>query len=78
MQIVQIKAAPFFDMLKVRDTSMWSVFAQMIDGTEKQLAFVDQEDKVLFSYHLPATIEQLKEDQKKFSTEYAQRIAEIN
>lgn len=39
MKIIQIKASQFFELLKSRDTSMWEIFAQMIDGEEKRTYF---------------------------------------
>ena len=78
MKTVHIKAHSFFEMLKLRDTPMWDVFAQMIDGEEKFLIFVGEKEEVLFTYTLPKTVAELKEDQKIFAKEYAEKIAELN
>lgn len=78
MKNIQIKAKDFFELLKLRDTSMWEIFAQMVDGEEKEIVFLDEEDKVLFSYVLPSTMEKLQEDQKTFAKEYAEKIARNN
>lgn len=78
MKNIQIKAKDFFEFLKERDASMWDVFAQMVDGEEKLVSFVDEEDMTLFDYRLPATIDRLKEDQKIFAKEYQEKIAELN
>ncbi len=78
MKNIQIKAKDFFELLKIRDTSMWEIFAQMVDGEEKEIVFLDEEDKVLFSYVLPSTMEKLQEDQKIFAKEYAEKIAQNN
>lgn len=78
MKTIQIKAKDFFELLKIRDTSMWEIFAQMVDGEEKEIVFLDEEDKVLFSYVLPSTMEKLQEDQKIFAKEYAEKIAQNN
>ncbi|WP_294247541.1 hypothetical protein [uncultured Chryseobacterium sp.] len=78
MQKTEIKAAPFFELLKLRDTSMWEIFAQMIDGNEKEIIFLDKEDKILFNYILPSTPEQLEEDRKEFSKQFADRLADLN
>lgn len=78
MKNIQIKAKDFFELLKLRDTSMWEIFAQMVDGEEKEIVFLDEEDKVLFSYILPSTMEKLQEDQKIFAKEYAEKIAQNN
>lgn len=78
MKNIQIKAKDFFELLKLRDTSMWEIFAQMVDGEEKEIVFLDEETKVLFSYVLPSTMEKLQEDQKIFAKEYAEKIAQNN
>ncbi|WP_410482277.1 hypothetical protein [Riemerella anatipestifer] len=68
----------FFELLKLKDVSMWDIFAQMIDGKEKQLQFMDNNDEVLFSYNLPTTTEQLQEDKAIFSKQYAEKLAQNN
>lgn len=78
MKTIQISAKQFFELLKSRDTSMWEIFAQMIDGEEKEIVFLDEEEKVLFSYVLPSNLEKLQEDQKVFAKEYAEKIAQNN
>lgn len=78
MTPVNIKAEPFFELLKLKGQSMWEVFAQMIKEEPQLLLFMNAEDEVLFEYVLPVTIEQLKEDQKKFSEEYAEKVASLN
>lgn len=75
MQSIEIKAEGFFELLKLKDTSMWEIFAQMIDGKEKEVVFLDNEDKILFSYRLPADHEQLEQDRKEFSREFADKMA---
>ncbi|NHW58456.1 hypothetical protein HA378_25070, partial [Escherichia coli] len=74
MKIVHIKANDFFELLKLKDVSMWDIFAQMINGEEKQLQFMDNNDEVLFSYNLPTTTEQLQEDKAIFSKQYAEKL----
>lgn len=78
MKNIQIKAKDFFELLKLKDTSMWEIFAQMIDGDEKELIFLDENEKVLFHYILPKTLEQLQEEQKIFAKEYAEIISNLN
>ncbi|MEC5393760.1 hypothetical protein [Bergeyella sp. RCAD1439] len=78
MKHVQIKAKDFFELLKLKDTSMWEIFAQMIDGEEKEILFLDEEDKLLFNYVLPSSLAKLQEDQKLFAKEYAEKIAQSN
>ena len=76
MKNIQITASLFFDLLKTRDTSMWEIFSQMIDGEEKEIVFMDDDGKVLFNYILPATQEKLEKDQKKFAKEYAEKLTQ--
>lgn len=75
MKNIQIKASQFFELLKTKDTSMWEIFAQMIDGEEKEIIFLDDDDKVLFNYILPGSLEKLQEDQKVFAKEYAEKLS---
>lgn len=78
MQNITIQAEQFFELLKLKDTSMWEIFAQMIDGNEKELIFLDHEDTILFNYILPSTSEKLEEDRKEFSREFADKLAKFN
>lgn len=78
MKTIEIKANQFFELLKLKDTSMWEIFSQMVDGEEKELIFLDDEEKVLFNYRLPKTIEELQADQKVFAKEYADKLAQNN
>jgi hypothetical protein len=50
MQKIEIKADQFFELLKLKDTPCGRFFAQMIDGNEKEIIFLDGEDKILFNY----------------------------
>ena len=78
MKNVQIKASSFFELLKMKDTSMWEIFAQMIGEEEKEIIFLDDEEKVLFTYLLPNNLEKLEEDRKQFSEEYAEKLFGLN
>jgi hypothetical protein len=78
MQKIEIKADQFFELLKLKDTSMWEIFAQMIDGNEKEIIFLDDEDKILFSYILPSEKEKLEEDRTEFSKQFADKLANLN
>lgn len=78
MKTIQIKANEFFEFIKIKDTSMWEIFSQMIDGEEKEIIFLDEEEKVLFSYILPKNLEKLEEDRKTFAKEYAEKISNLN
>jgi len=78
MQKIEIKADQFFELLKLKDTSMWEIFAQMIDGNEKEIIFLDKEDKILFNYILPSNTEQLEEDRTEFSKQFADKLANLN
>ncbi len=74
MKTIQIKANDFFEFIKIKDTSMWEIFSQMIDGEEKEIIFLDEDEKVLFSYILPKNLEKLEEDRKTFAKEYAEKM----
>lgn len=74
MKSVKIQATPFFELLKLKDQSMWDIFAQMVDGEEKELTFVDEEDKFLFAYRLPATLEEMNKDKEIFTEKYAEKL----
>ncbi|WP_292010007.1 hypothetical protein [Chryseobacterium sp.] len=78
MKKIEIKADEFFDILKLRDVSMWKIFAQMIDGEEKEIIFIDHEGKILFNYILPDNSEKLEEDRKEFSAMYAEKLSGLN
>lgn len=78
MKNIQIKASSFFELLKMKDTSMWEIFAQMIGEEEKEIIFLDDEEKVLFTYLLPNNLEKLEEDRKRFSEEYAEKLSGLN
>ncbi|HAO08724.1 MAG TPA: hypothetical protein DIW37_12540 [Chryseobacterium sp.] len=78
MQKIEIKAEQFFELLKLKDTSMWEIFAQMIDGNEKEIIFLDNENKILFNYILPSTPEKMEEDRKEFSKQFADKLANLN
>lgn len=78
MKKVTIDAVQFFELLKLKDTSMWEIFARMIDGEEKEIIFLDKDEQILFTYRLPATPEKLAEDQKAFATHYADKLSGLN
>ncbi len=78
MKIIQIKATQFFELLKMKDASMWEIFAQMIDGEEKELIFLDDEKHVLFNYILPKNLEALNADRAKFAAEYSAKLSGLN
>ena len=78
MQKIEIKAEQFFELLKLKDTPMWEIFSQMIDGNEKEIIFLDNEEKILFNYILPSTKEKLEEDRKEFSKQFSEKLAEFN
>ncbi|AYZ11207.1 hypothetical protein V2E39_14480 [Chryseobacterium arthrosphaerae] len=78
MQKIEIKAEQFFELLKLKDTPMWEIFSQMIDGNEKEIIFLDNEDKILFNYILPSNQEKLEEDRKEFSKQFSDKLANLN
>ena len=78
MKNIQIKASSFFELLKIKDTSMWEIFAQMVDGDEKEIIFLDDDEKVLFNYLLPDNLEKLDEDRQQFAQEYSDKLSGLN
>jgi hypothetical protein len=78
MKNIQINASSFFELLKLKDTSMWEIFAQMIDEDEKEIIFLDEEEKILFTYLLPNNLEKLEQDRQQFSQEYAEKLSRQN
>lgn len=78
MKNIQIKASSFFELLKMKDTSMWEIFAQMIDDEEKEIIFLDDGEKILFTYLLPNNLEKLDEDRKEFAQEYSEKLSGLN
>ncbi|WP_392436707.1 hypothetical protein ACF3N7_06825 [Cruoricaptor ignavus] len=78
MKSIQIKAEPFFDLLKQKDASMWEIFSQMIENEEVEIIFLDNDEKILFTYILPDNPEKLEADRKLFAEEFAQKIAQQN
>lgn len=78
MQNITIKANDFFELLKLKDQSMWDVFAQMIDGEQKEIVFLNDQKQYLFHYILPKTIEKMQEDKVLFAKEYAEKLSGLN
>ena len=78
MKNIQIKASSFFELLKIKDTSMWEIFAQMIGDEEKEIIFLDDEEKLIFTYLVPNNLEKLQEDRKQFAQEYSEKLSGLN
>lgn len=78
MKVITIKAKDFFELLKLKGESMWDLFASLIDGEEKELIFLDEEEKCLFNYILPDNLEKLNADRETFSKEYADKLSHLN
>lgn len=78
MKTIEIKADQFFEMLKLRDVSMWEIFAQIIDGEEKEIIFLNEDNTILFNYILPSNKEKLEEDRKEFSKQFSEKLANLN
>lgn len=78
MQKIEIKADDFFELLRLKDVSMWEIFSQMVDENEKEIIFLDQENKILFNYILPASKEKLEEDRKEFSKQFSEKLSNLN
>ena len=78
MKNITIKATDFFELLKLRDQSMWDVFASLVDGEAKEIVFVNDNKEYLFHYILPTTIEKLQEDKQLFAKEYSEKLSGFN
>lgn len=75
MKTIEIKTKPFFELLKKRETSMWTMFEEMMKEDEEQLIlFLDEGGKEIAHYVLPCNREQIKEDQKLFAESFKQRL----
>lgn len=78
MKKITIKATDFFELLKLKDQSMWDIFASLIDGEEKELIFVDENNEFLFNYILPTDFKKLQDDKAVFSKEYSEKLSGLN
>lgn len=78
MKTIRIKAQDFFDLLKLQDVSMWDIFAQMIDGEEKEIIFLNDQEEILFNYTLPSTLEKMQEDKEIFVKEFSEKLKSQN
>ena len=76
MKKIQIKTKDFFELLKIKETSMWDIFTQMIDNEEKEIIFLDNDNNILFNYILPNNIEKLQSDKKIFNENFSLKIKE--
>lgn len=75
MKTIEIQAKAFFELIKSREVSMWSMFEEMVNPEEEQLViFLDEELKEIAHYVLPKTIEQVKEDQKVFAQSFKEKL----
>ncbi|MBW7870006.1 MAG: hypothetical protein H3C39_02975 [Flavobacteriia bacterium] len=74
MKTIQIKADQFFEMLKNNGVSMWDLFRNMIDGDEKQLLFLDKDEKIIAEYILPKTVEELDDDLETFKKTISSKV----
>jgi hypothetical protein len=57
---------------------MWEIFSQMIDGEEKEIIFLTEENAVLFNYILPSDKEKLEKDKQEFSKQFSEKLSELN
>lgn len=75
MKTIEIQAKAFFELIKNREVSMWSMFEEMVNPEEEQLViFLDEALKEIAHYVLPKTIEQVKEDQKIFAQSFKEKL----
>ncbi len=78
MQRIEILAKPFFEKIKQFDLSMWDMMEQMIDGEEKEIIFLDENNKMMMRYVLPISKDRLKQDQAEFTAMLATQMANKN
>lgn len=75
MKTIEIQTKAFFELLKGRDVSMWSMFEEMVKHEEEQLIiFLDEEGKEMAHYVLPTNVAQVKEDQKLFAESFKEKL----
>jgi len=75
MKTIEIQAKAFFELIKNRDVSMWSMFEEMVNAEVEQLIiFLDEEGKEIAHYILPTSVEQVKEDQKVFAQSFKEKL----
>lgn len=79
MTTIKIQAKQFFEQLKSHETSMWSIFAEMINSSEEQLiVFLDENEKEIAHYVLPDNIDQLNKDRKEFAEAFKGKLEAFN
>jgi len=75
IKTIEIQAAGFFNLLKEREVSMWTLFEQMINPEAEQLIiFKDEQGVVIAEYFLPTTPERLEEDRKIFAETFKEKL----
>lgn len=74
MKTIEIKANEFFELIKGRAISMWSMFEEMVTEEEQLILFLDEEGKEIAHYILPTNVEQVKEDQKVFAETFKEKL----
>lgn len=79
MKTISIQATAFFKLLSDRQSSMWTIFEEMVNEEEEQLIiFFDANNKELAHYILPKTVAQVKEDQKMFADSFKEKLQTNN
>lgn len=75
MKTIEIQAKAFFELIRNRDVSMWSLFEEMVNPEEEQLVvFLDEAGQELAHYILPTNMEQVKADQKIFAESFKEKL----
>lgn len=75
IKTIEIQAKGFFDLLKEREISMWSIFQEMINANEEQLIqFLNEDKTIIAEYILPTTKERLEEDRKIFAEIFKEKL----
>ena len=53
---------------------MWDIFAEMVDGEEKEIIFCDESGQYLFGYILPETLEKMQADKEIFVKSFDEKL----
>lgn len=75
IKTIEIQAKGFFELLKDREVSMWTIFLEMIHPEDEQLIqFLNEDKTIIAEYILPTTKERLEEDRKIFAEIFKEKL----
>lgn len=75
IKTIEIQAIGFFELLKDREVSMWTIFLEMIHPEDEQLIqFLNEDKTIIAEYILPTTKERLEEDRKIFAEIFKEKL----